>query len=111
MKRLDEDKLEPMILDLTVNDGQLNESWLRMFGNWIKMFLGHTFGLNNRTFKVKGTRSQLDSLAKTLSAEKQYMKAFTKSGLASPSTLRSKSKLQKAISVFEKATGIKWPLK
>lgn len=111
MKQINEDKLEPMVLDLTVNSGQLNEGWLRMFGNWIRMYLGHTFGLNDHTFKVKGTRRQINSLAKTLGAEKQYMKAFKSSGLSDPSTMRSKSKLQRAISVFEKATGIKWPLK
>lgn len=110
MEKLNEDKLQPVIIDLTKAD-KLNESWYRMFGAWIKMFLGHTFDLNDYNFKVRGTKRQLDSLAKALGAEKKYLKAFTRSGLNSPSTLKSKSKLQKAISMFEKATGIKWPLK
>jgi hypothetical protein len=110
LKKLNEDKLEPIIIDLT-NGNNLNESWYRMFGTWIKLFLGHMFNLNRYNFKVKGTRKQLDSFAKTLKAEKRYMDAFKKAGLNNPRTIKNKSLLNKAVSKFEKATGIKWPLK
>lgn len=110
MKKLNEEKLSARVIDLNEANA-LNESWYRMFGSWIKLFLGHTFGLNDYDFKVRGTRKQLDSLARTLSAEKKYMKAFTQSGLSNPATLKSKAKLNKAVASFEKITGIKWPLK
>ena len=110
MKKLNEDKLEPFVIDLT-NPNNLNESWYRMFGTCIKLFLGHAFGLNRYNFKARGTKKQLDSLAKTLKAEKRYMDAFNRSGLNNPKTIKNKSLLNKAISKFEKATGIKWPLK
>ena len=62
-----------------------------MFGTWIKLFLGHMFNLNRYNFKVKGTRKQLDSFAKTLKAEKRYMDAFKKAGLNNPRTIKNKS--------------------
>ena len=98
-----------IVIDLTNDKQPINESFLRMFGSAIQALLGRMFGLNNFSFKVKGTQSQVDAFMRTLSKEASYMKAVEKYGLNSPNTYKNKSSLQKAVESFEKSTGLSWP--
>jgi hypothetical protein len=46
-----------------------------------------------------------------LTAEKRYIDAIKKYGLDSPLTYKSRVKLQRQIKLFERETGIEWPIK
>jgi hypothetical protein len=105
-------EIQPIVVDLGVaRRGELNESFLEMFGGMMKGVLGRMFGYNTTPITVRGNRREIDSFTKLLSKEKNYMNAFQKYGLNDPSTINNKHKLDRAVAQFEKSTGIKYPLK
>jgi len=108
-KSLVSEKKEVLILDLTNENKPINESFLRIFGYFLRSVLGKIFGLNNIDFKIRGEKSKVESFVKAVSREASYMKAVEKHGLKNPTTYKNKSKLNSAIKSFEKETGIKWP--
>jgi hypothetical protein len=89
----------------------LNEDWGLMFGSWIKTLLGGLFQGLDIPATIKGTKSEVDSFAKTLNREKKYIESWRKYGLDNPATYRDKAKLQGSIKDFERTTNIKWPFK
>ena len=111
MNRLQEDKLTPIIIDLGVGKDQINESFLRQFGTAVELILKRMFGLNGLDFKLRGSRNSIDKFIDTIRSERDYADTIRRLGLTDSSVLNSKSKLQQAVSEFEKVTGIKWPLK
>jgi len=111
MNLANEEQNVPILIDLTGQTGVINESFLRMFGASIELILKRMFGLNNLNFQVRGRKSHLRQFADTLNREAAVMKAFQESGLANPSTTRSKVSLARAVAKFESQTGIRWPLK
>lgn len=101
-----------IVIDLSSHRrGELNEGILGMMGAWISDILGAMFQGTSLPVTVKGTRSEIDSFTRTLSREKRYLEMFSKYGLDNPRTYRSKAELNKAVSQFERNTGIKWPFK
>lgn len=105
-------KSKPLILELNViQNKQLNESFLRMFGGLIKTLMQRMFGMPTPPITIRGTEGQIEALKDALSYEKKYMTAFHTYGLDNPQTYRSKAELDKATSSFEKATGLVWPFK
>jgi len=111
-QKLHEDKLAEIIIDLnTVKSGELNESFLRMFGYWTKKILERMFGGAPVPVQVKGTTSQVDSFASALGREKRYMLAIKDYGLDDPRTYKQRGRLDAAVSSFERTTGLKWPFK
>ncbi len=111
MKKLNEDQLVPIIIDLNVSGDQINESFLRSFGAAIELIIKRMFGLNNLNFSVRGPRNPVRQFADTLAKEREYIDAFNRLGLNNPSVINNRHKLERAIMDFEKQTGIKWPLK
>jgi len=107
---IQEDKLAPIVIDLTQKNN-IDESWLRMFGENIKGILKAMFGNVSFPVQVKGTSSDVRSFTRALGGERNYISALEKYGLDNPRTFRSKSELTKATSQFERDTGIKWPFK
>ncbi len=108
----EEKDLVPIEIDLGVNRrGELNESWLAMFGGAVESLMKAMFGGGTVPVTVRGTRSEVNSFASVLGKEKSYMKAYKKHGLNDPVTYKSKYKLDRAVKGFEKITGIKWPFK
>lgn len=106
------DEIVSYEIDLSAaRNNQVNESWLRMFGSVVKMLMGHMFGGTSMPVRIKGSKQEVRAFAKTLSREKNYLKAWTKYGLDNPQTFRSKYKLNQAVKGFERVTGIKWPFK
>jgi len=104
--------LVPIVIDLGVNrKNQLNESWLAMFGGAIELILGRMFGNATPPVKVRGTRREIDSFSRAIGKEKKYMDAAIKYGLTDPRTYKNKYELEKAISSFERVTGIRWAFK
>ena len=109
---LTEEKLSEVTIDLgVVRKKQLNESWLSMFGNWVKWLLRGMFNNNPPATKVIGTRSEIDSFMKALGREKDYITIASKYGLNDPRTYKSKAKIEKAAREFNSKTGLKWPFR
>ena len=93
------------------NEEKLDESWLRMFGFGIESIMKSMFGGSSMPVTVKGTKNQVNSFAKTLGKEKNYLQMYNRYGLDDPRTYRSKYALQGAVKKFERATGLTWPFK
>jgi len=106
-------ELQPIVINLNANKEQLvNESWLAMFGGAIEMVLKRMFGGSGgfeSKFSVVGTPTQVAAFGDALGKEKKYMETFLKYGLNDPRSFSSKADLNRAVSGFEKETGIKWP--
>lgn len=108
----DQGDLAPIVIDLTAaQNGELNESWLSMFGGGIKMILQRMFGGEKIPLIVRGNKRQVKDFTRTLAGEKRYYKDYVKYGLDDPRTYRSKYALQGAVKKFERSTGIDWPFK
>ena len=107
---IQEDKLAPIVIDLTQRD-KIDESWLRMFGGVVKGILSAMFGGTSIPVQVRGSSSDLKAFIGALGGEKSYITTLKKYGLYNPRTFKSKSSLNKSVSKFERATGIKWPFK
>lgn len=119
MDREDDPKTSPtkgIVIDLGAKRsgyraGRLDESWLLMFGEATKLLMRAMFGNFEIPVKVKGTPSEIRSFATALSREKKHLQNISKYGLNNPRTYKSRGVLNKAVSKFERATGLKWPFK
>lgn len=109
----DENELSPVIIDLGAHRaGNLDESFIAMFGNAIKILLRRMFGGGiGSNVKIRGSRGDIDRFANTLSGEHKYLEAMSEFGLDDPKTYRHKATLDKSIAEFERSTKIKWPFK
>jgi hypothetical protein len=110
------DELQQINIDLNaLKSGKIDEfSYLTSLGKQIEIMIRLMFGsrgLGALSGRVKGTRSQVDKFMKALRGEKKYADAYIRNGLSDPRTLKTRYSLERAISNFEKETGIKWPLK
>lgn len=104
--------LAPMILDLgSSRRGDLDESFLRMFGSGIQAILRRMFGGPVVPVTVRGTRSEIDAFSKVLQREKNYLETWSELGLDNPKTYKSKYKLDNAVRQFERKTGLTYPFK
>lgn len=103
-------ELVPIVIDLEeLKSNKLNESFLSMFGGWVEHLLGAMFGVRVPDVKVTGSRRDVESFAKTLAGEKNYIEAVKRYGLDHPTTYKNKAKLATSIKGFERDTGLKWP--
>ena len=87
----------------------LDESFLVMFGSWVKWLLGKMFDGGSIPGTIKGSRSEVESFARAMGSEKRYIETAKRYGLDHPTTYKNKAKLSSATKSFEKETGIKWP--
>jgi hypothetical protein len=111
-ERLTEEELIGITIDLgAARKGKLDESFLAMFGYWVKALLKRIFGGAEVPVNVKGSRSEIQSFANALGREKDYMTSLRSHGLHDKRTYGNKYKLDKAVQRFEKDTGLKWPFK
>jgi len=105
-----EDKMAPIVIDLTQRNN-IDESWLRMFGENIKGILKAMFGGLSIPVQVKGSSSSVKSFVNALGGERNYISTLKRYGLDNPRTYRSRADLDRATSRFERSTGITWPFK
>ena len=107
------DQEEQMTIDLNAAaNGELNESFLKMFGNVVKVAMRYVFGDNVAVpVNVKGTKKQIGDFARVLGKEKRYLSAYQRYGLDNPITHRHRASLNTAVKNFERSTKIKWPFK
>tara|TARA_R100000458_G_C8222725_1_gene206575 strand:- start:448 stop:765 length:318 start_codon:yes stop_codon:yes gene_type:complete len=105
--------MDEIVIDLESAKGkELNESFLASLGYFAEIALKRMFGYDFAIpIKLKGTQSEINSFMGALKREKKYMEAYKKHGLTDPKTLNNRHLLDKAVSNFEKSTGLKWPFK
>ena len=98
------EELVPIIIDLGVaRRGEMDESFLRMFGKGIQMLMRSMFGgATPSNVSITGTKSEISAFSTALGKEKRYMKTAAKYGLDNPRTYKDKYKLRKATSDFQK---------
>ena len=109
-----EEKNSLVVIDLNSLKGkELNEfiNPYRMFGEGIKTILKSIFGGAQVPVKVRGTRSDINSFVQTIAGEKKHLEAIRQYGLDNPNTFKSRYQLDRAVSQFERRTGIPWPFK
>ena len=104
---------EKITIDLNAAaNGDLIESFLKMFGNVVKTAMRYVFGDEvSVPVNVKGTKKQISDFARVLGKEKRYLSAYQRYGLDNPITHRNRARLNTAVKNFEKSTMIKWPFK
>tara|TARA_R100000808_G_C2148673_1_gene156846 strand:- start:1561 stop:1899 length:339 start_codon:yes stop_codon:yes gene_type:complete len=111
MKKLHEEKIQPLIIDLeALKSKRLDESFLRMFGAAMENVLGIMFDQKPVPLTVRGSRNEIAAFMSVLAKEKKYANSFKKFGLLNPNTFRSKYELNRAIEAFEKETGLLYPI-
>ena len=93
------------------NKDQLDENMLKVFDAWIQYLLEKMFKRTRVPVRVVGNRIQVDRFTSALVGEKKYMDSIKRHGLDSPMTYKQRAKLNRSIQMFEKETGISWPLK
>ncbi|MDP3986999.1 MAG: hypothetical protein Q8P81_02120 [Nanoarchaeota archaeon] len=105
-------EIVPMVIDLGIaRRGDLNENSLGQFGAQIDFMLNSMFRGGLPSGLVRGTEREIDSFMQALNNEKGYISDYQKYGLNDPNTYSSRYRLESAIKNFERATGIKWPIK
>ena len=110
---LKEDKLNNYVIDLsTAKNGQINESFLAMFGWWTKFLLRKMLGDDVLApVSLKGSKTDVYSFYKALTTEKDYILKYKNYGLNDPRTLKDKARLKSAVDKFERNTKLKGPFK
>ena len=62
--RIEEDKVSPTIIDLgAARKNEINESFLRQFGELVKIALRRMFGTEGLSGLVRGTQSEINSFS------------------------------------------------
>ena len=68
--------LQPIEIDLDImNKGELNESWLSMFGGAISAIMSRMFGGAAIPVKIRGNKDQVRDFARTIGREKKYIRS------------------------------------
>jgi len=111
MSKNNTSELIPM--DINLNQKELNESFLAMFGETVKILLKRMFGSDSilPVGKIRGTQAQIRDFERALMANRDYIQSYMNNGLNNPATYNSRYKLDGAVGNFERQTGIKWPFK
>jgi len=99
---------------INLNEKRIDESWMSMFGAKMKYMLDQMGFMQlggGSNISIRGLPSQIQAFAGTLMGERAHMQAATRYGLTNPRTYQSRLKLDSAIKNFERATGIKYPIR
>ena len=110
----------------------LNESWLKMFGEWNKHMLKYIYGddvkmraqldahkliyeddeeksVNTLEFSIVGEERDVKAYANAIMSQKNYLDVYVDLGPDHMQTRKQKELLNQAIHQFEQTTGITWP--
>ena len=105
-----EDVMTPIVIYLTQKN-ELDESWLRMFGENVKGIFKAMFGNVSIPLQINGSKTDVNSFVNAMHKERNFISTLKRYGLDNPRTYRSRANLNQATSAFERQTGIKWPFK
>ena len=112
MDNKDDGSIQPQVIDLhAAKRGDLDESWLRMFGGAVKGIMNRMFGGPEFPVSIRGTESEVKSFASALDRERHYANAYKRYGLDDPRTYQNRYKLESAVKEFETITKLRWPFK
>lgn len=92
---------------IKITVGQYNKS---RFGTSVYKIMNAVFRGRDIPVKIVGTKSEVKAFIEAMKRETQYIKAVRKYGLDDHRTYKKKYKLKRAVSKFERDTGLKWPL-
>ena len=108
---MNSEEMVPIEIDLSVvnNGGVMEAVDYRRFSSSVRRVLDSIFGGAFAPVKVKGSKQEIESFAKVVARDKQYIRMVAKYGLDDPRVYKDKFKLRKAIAKFERTTGIKYP--
>ena len=104
--------LSPMVIDFAKArnaEGKLDESWWLTFGTMLRWIMPSLYRGSVLPVTIKGSPAEVESFANVLGKEKKYLDSWKSNGLDSPVTYQNKGVLNKAITGFERVTGLKWP--
>ena len=125
MSNLHEEKLNPYIVDFEkLKDKNLNEIFLRAFGNLTKWILKRVYGdqmlgalvgeggadVSSGDVKIVGKPREVRAYAEALEAEKEHIRLYNQYGPDHPRTARAKAMLNVSVKKFERVTDIPWPI-
>ncbi len=100
------------IINLNNVGKPLNERVYSKFAGQVRsMLLDLYFGGIDIPLRLMGSTSQVESFMKALGREKRYMDSYIKHGLDDTRTMMNKRDLDRAVSGFERETGLRWPFK
>mgnify|MGYP001269202216 CR=1 FL=1 len=106
------DTLTEIRVDLNeLKKQQLDESFLTMFGAWIKHILDAMFGGFDIPVSVTGNQREVEAFGRAVAGEKKYIDSAKRYGLNHATTYKNKAVLDTATKSFERETGLKWPFK
>ena len=106
------DTLTEIRVDLNeLKKQQLDESFLTMFGAWIKHILDAMFGGFDIPVSVTGNQREVQAFGRAVAGEKKYIESAKRYGLDHATTYKNKAVLDTATKSFERETGLKWPFK
>jgi hypothetical protein len=114
----------------------LNESWLKMFGEWNKELLRYMYGKdvkmhaelgahkamggmikeegeedidNTLKFSISGEERDVQTYANAIMAQKNYIDCYVMHGRDHMQTIKLREVLRQAVRTFEQTTDITWP--
>lgn len=99
------------VIEINLSPETIDEGYLGALGGQIKVLLQSMFGGPAPVASIRGTKSTVEAFASALGNERRYLETLVRYGLTDPRTLGDRHKLERAVSKFEIATGIKWPFK
>ena len=108
MKIINEDKLGTISLNF---DSELNEEYIKNFAYKVGQILKAMVTGKHAPVQVRGESDKVKSFAKALGNELRYIESLLDSSIDDPRTMNFRHELESAIAGFEKATGIKWPVR
>ncbi len=125
MSNLNEEKINAYIIDFEkLKNNNLNEVFLRAFGNLTKWFLKRVYGekmlgalvgeggedVSPTDVKIIGKPNEVKAYAVALEAEKNHIQLYNEYGPDHPRTARAKAILDLKTRDFERETEIPWPI-
>tara|TARA_R110000737_G_scaffold206756_2_gene224975 strand:+ start:339 stop:665 length:327 start_codon:yes stop_codon:yes gene_type:complete len=108
MHSINEDKLAKYSIDFS---SKLSERYLKDFAYKVGQILRAMTTGRHAPVSVTGEADKVKAFAKAIGYEEKYISALQGSNMGSPNTMTLRHQLESAIADFEKATGIKWPVR
>tara|TARA_R110000824_G_scaffold170604_1_gene348024 strand:+ start:3318 stop:3644 length:327 start_codon:yes stop_codon:yes gene_type:complete len=108
MHSINEDKLAKYSIDFS---SKLSERYLKDFAYKVGQILRAMTTGRHAPVSVTGEADKVKAFAKAIGYEEKYISALQGSNMGSPNTMALRHQLESAIADFEKATGIKWPVR
>lgn len=108
MKPVNENKIQNQQINFS---STISEQYLKNFAHKVEEILKSMITGRHAPVSVSGEKEKVEAFAKALGNEERYIRALQDSSPTEPQTMELRHQLESAIAGFEKATGIKWPIR